>query len=398
MEGSRDDGVAEVDSRSSRRPLRIAFVITELEIGGAEKALVELVTRLNRQEWAPSVIALGGEGALVGPLRSAGIPTVCLGLKSRQVARGMVRLRDVLARLEPVLIQTFLFHANLLTRVVAKTLSPRPCLVAGLRVAEREKGWHNLLDRLTVPGLDAAVCVSEGVRQFALQRLGIEERRLFVIPNSIDCRAIEPIVPRTRVELGLPDEAQIVLFVGRLHRQKGVDLLLQAWQATAARVPHAWLVLAGDGPDGEQLRRQSVGLAEPLRNRIVWLRARRDVIALMKAADLLVLPSRWEGMPNVILEAMACSLPVIATSVEGSSELVVPGETGWLIPPGDSLALAAVLLESLADPSIRREFGRNGRKRAESLYSPARTTEAYERLWSRLLTPHEEITKSGSKS
>jgi starch synthase (maltosyl-transferring) len=106
---------------------------------------------------------------------------------------------------------------------------------------------------------------------------------------------------------------------------------------------------------------------------------------LLHASDLLVLPSLWEGMPNVVLEAMAARRAVVATNVEGVGELVVPGETGWLVPPRDPPALALALAEAADDRDRRRRFGEAARARVEDGFTPSRTVDAYERLWAGLL-------------
>jgi starch synthase (maltosyl-transferring) len=122
-----------------------------------------------------------------------------------------------------------------------------------------------------------------------------------------------------------------------------------------------------------------------LKNRIHWLGMRNDIPNLLQTSNVLVLPSLWEGMPNVILEAMMASRPVVATSVEGTSELVTDGETGWLVPPGHSQELGAALLKAALSPLLCTAFGQKGHERVMSKFSIDQTVAAYDRLWSRLL-------------
>jgi starch synthase (maltosyl-transferring) len=122
-----------------------------------------------------------------------------------------------------------------------------------------------------------------------------------------------------------------------------------------------------------------------LKHRVHWLGRRDDVPSLLKTAELLVLPSLWEGMPNVVLEAMAARLAVVGTKVEGTEDLVVPDQTGWLVPPADSEALAAALLEAASDRDRLRRFGEAARSRVEASFTPTRVVEAYERLWAGVL-------------
>ena len=149
-------------------------------------------------------------------------------------------------------------------------------------------------------------------------------------------------LPVPRAALGIPDDAHLALYVGRLDLQKGLPDLLDAAERVIAQRPDWHLALAGDGPSATWLLAQ---LAERprLRENVHWLGRRDDIPGLLKSADVLVHASLWEGMPNAVLEAMAARLPVIGTAVEGTEDLVVPGQTGWLVPPHDEAALSHAL-------------------------------------------------------
>src|SRR5262249_54239489 len=193
--------------------------------------------------------------------------------------------------------------------------------------------------------------------------------------------------PRAALGLGdVPDAAFLALFVGRLGAQKGLTTLLDAFDIALSAWPgQGWhLALAGDGPDRDKLRADAD--ARPaLSGRVHWLGQRADVPALLHAADLLVLPSLWEGMPNALLEAMAARRAVVAPAGEGPEDLVPPDVTGWLAPPGDPDALARALLDAAADPARLRRLGDAARARVEAEFSPARAVLSYERLWAGLL-------------
>lgn len=361
----------------------VALVITELDVGGAEKALAALATGLDRRRWEPRVIALGPEAAMAGPIRGAGVAVECLGVDPRRPVRAVARLAAALRHQRPWLVQSFLFHANVAARL-AGPLAGSPWVLGGLRVAERQKGWHLTLDWLTSPLASGSVCVSEGVRRFSRTQGGWPEGRLTVIPNSIDVTPFDRVEAVSRESLGIPDGSVFALYVGRLNVQKGLPVLLDAAARVVAQRPDWHLALAGDGPERNRLDRR---IAESdLLNRNVHLLGRReDVPGLLSGADLLVLPSLWEGMPNVVLEAMAARRASVATSVEGTEDLIVPGETGWLVPSADPEALAGALLDAASDPVRLRRFGEAARARAEDRFSPGRTVRAYERLWAGVL-------------
>lgn len=365
------------------RPVRVALVITELDVGGAERALVALATGLDRRRWEPSVIGLGPEGPLSEPLRKAGVQVECLGASPRQPWRALVGLVRSLRGFRPEVVQSFLFHANGAARLAAPWAGG-PWVVGGIRVAEREKAWHRWLDRWTSRLAAGSVCVSEGVRKFSREVVGLPGDRLVVIPNGVDAATIDQAEPVARESIAVDEGSHLALFVGRLTRQKGVEVLLEAAAEVAAERGDWNLAIVGDGPGREELEARGSACAN-LAARIRWLGRRSDVPGLLKAADVLVLPSFWEGMPNVVLEAMAARRAVVGTDVEGTSELVVPGQTGWLVPAGDPRTLARALKEAAGDPDRVRRFGEAGRARVVENYSPERVVEAYERLWAGLL-------------
>jgi len=365
------------------RPVPVALVITELDVGGAEKALASLAAGLDRRRWEPRVFALGPEGPMAAPVRAAGVAVECLGVDPRRPLRAVARLAAAMRRHRPRLVQSFLFHANVAARLAAP-MAGGPWVVGGLRVAEREKRWHLRLDRLTASLGVGSVCVSEGVRRFSREAGGWPDDRLTVIPNAVDVAPFDRAEAAPRGPLGVPPGAFLALFVGRLHAQKGLPLLLDAAERVAADRPGWHLALAGAGPERDRLL-GSLAARPGLAERVHLLGPRRDVPALLKAADVVVLPSLWEGMPNVVLEAMAARRAVVATAVEGSEDLVIPGETGWLVPPGDPEALAAALREAADDPARLRLMGDAARTRVEAHFSPARTVRAYEQLWAGLL-------------
>ena len=212
-------------------------------------------------------------------------------------------------------------------------------MVGGLRVAERQKRWHLLVDRLTAPLSTGSVCVSQGVLRFSREVAGISSKRLVVIPNGIDPQPFDSVMAISRAEIGVPDQAHLAVFVGRLDPQKGLpDLLSAAERVTTERLN--WhLALAGDGPSQSWLLEQ-IANQPRLRGKTHWLGTCSNIPGLLKSANVLVQPSLWEGMPNAVLEAMAARLPVIGTAVEGTEDLVVPGETGWLVPPGNPQTLS----------------------------------------------------------
>jgi len=378
------------------RPIAVALVITDLDTGGAERALAALAVRLAPRRWRAGVFCLGGPGPLVDVVRQADVHCECLGARRRNPVQAIARLAGSLRRFEPRLVQSFMFHANVAARLAA-LWAGRPWVIGGLRVAERQKRWHLTIDRLTASWAAGSVCVSQGVLRFSREVVGLDPARLTVIPNGIDPAPFDAAVPLPRAIIGVPNDAHLAVCVSRLDVQKGLPDLLEAAERVILQRPDWHLVLAGDGPSRGWLLAQ---LAERprLRANVHWLGHRNDVPSLLKAADVLVHASLWEGMPNAVLEAMAARRPVIGTAVEGTEDLVIPGQTGWLVPPRDVAAFCVALIEAADSAEYCRRYGEAGRLRVEQEFSLDRTVAAYEHLWAGILgfrLPSTEASRTG---
>jgi glycosyltransferase involved in cell wall biosynthesis len=378
-------------------PVAIALVITDLDVGGAERSLTTLVTRLEPKRWRLAVFCLGGPGQFIGEIRQANVHCEYLDVSRRNPVQAITRLARRLRRFKPQLVQSFMFHANLVARIAAPWAG-WPWVVSGLRVAEHQKRWHLIIDRVTAPLATGSVCVSRGVLRFSREISGLNPARLTVIPNGIDPKSFDVAVAVPRITIGIPEDAHLALCVGRLDPQKGLPDLMEAAERVTAQRPKWYLAIAGDGPNRPWLQEQ-LNKQPRMQKRILWLGRRNDVPGLLKTANVLVHASLWEGMPNVVLEAMAARLPVIGTAVEGTEDLVLPGQTGWLVPPADPEALARALIEAADSPECCRRFGEEGRLRVEREFSLETTVEAYERLWAGILglqLRSGELSRSGS--
>lgn len=363
------------------QPWPIAFCITELDPGGAEWALYHLVTRLDRQKWNPHVFCLSGRGQLVEEFTHAEIQVTCLHLRRYDV-RGIFRLAREFKALQPVIVQGFLFHGNLASRFAGQ-LAKVPLIIAGHRVAEREKRWHLRFERWTRRCVHHHVCVSSGVADHLQQQAGIAANRLTVIPNGVQAPKAPAEWPDIRSPLGIAASAPIVLAVGRLHRQKGFDLLIEAFSAVVQQHPAAKLVIVGEGPERDSLQAQ---IQQRHLTRSVQLIGFQPQLApYYREAAVFALSSRWEGMPNVLLQAMAAGVPVVATQVEGVSELVCDGQTGLVVPKDDSASLSTALKQILDSPDLAKELGNRAQDIVSKEFTWERTAQMSDQTYTDLL-------------
>ena len=236
-----------------------------------------------------------------------------------------------------------------------------------------------------VASVDRLICVSEAARD-SYVAAGLAPEKLVTIRNGI-----EPVLPsddarpRLRRALGISPTAPIILTVARMTPQKGHLNLIEAAPTVLARRPDAVFVLVGTGPLEGELRRHV--REHGLDAAVLLLGARRDVPELLAAADLFVLPSHFEGLSLVVLEAMAAGLPVVGTRIGGTEETVVHGGTGLLVRPGDPLALAVSILELLADRARARTLGEAGRLRFLAEFQAGRMTAELLELYRTLVAP-----------
>ncbi|MEU1014033.1 glycosyltransferase family 4 protein [Streptomyces sp. NPDC005890] len=222
---------------------------------------------------------------------------------------------------------------------------------------------------------DRVVCVSEAERATGL-RAGVRAAYT-VIPNGVDTARFSPATPSGTAP---GDEHRpLVVCVGRLCRQKGQDVLLRAWEEVLGVLPRARLVLVGDGPDREALRRQAPASVH-------FTGAVPDPVPWYRAADLVALPSRWEGMALAPLEALGCGTPVVLTDVDGARESLPPALAAHcLVPPEDPRALAGAVTGLLADPPLRAALGDQGRRHVLSTHDVRLTAERFAALYCALL-------------
>jgi len=361
--------VADNDRVMALRP-RVLVVITLAEVGGAQTYVASLLPAL--AERFDVAVAAHGPGPLEKAVRDAGVRYIPLG----HLRRPLSPWRDLLALVELVRLfrreRPAAVHLNsskaLAVGRVAALLARVPVRIVTVH------GWafstrsplYRIAERLLAPLTTSTICVSEKELAVGLAARTCRADRSVVILNAVDVAS----APTAHLNGNLPQ----VVSVGRFRAPKDFPTLAQALRRLDPASFRA--VIVGDGPDRALM---------PADTPAELVGERDDVPALLASSDLFVLSSRSEGLPMSVLEAMAAGLPVVASAVGGIPELVVDGETGLLVPPGDPDALADALGKLITDPELRQRLGAAGRARAEACFDLPRFRQAHIRLYEELL-------------
>jgi glycosyltransferase involved in cell wall biosynthesis len=349
--------------------VRIALTITELDPGGAEQCLVHLAKHLSAHNHQVSVFALGptpfkslgkspNRDALTEQLDRANIPWKCGPARGVLSIFAVTRwLRAELDRFQPDIIQSMLFHGNLVTALANR--GRETPLLGGARVSQTQR-WRQIAQRWTASRMKKVVCVSQSVANSCEHVEGIPAQKLVVIPNGV-IPSDEQVTTRPEALQGcLPStDTPFLLFVGRLSDQKGIAPLIEQADSLLEKLPDHHLIALGDGPLKDSLQNQLQTTKHGSRVHLLgWQPAAHQ---WMKFAKLLLLPSKYEGMPNVILEAMQSGIPVVSFNVEGVEELlgkeniqIVSGSLSEFISRVHQLSIDSVLSSQLAADNRRR--------------------------------------------
>lgn len=355
------------------------MLITLAEVGGAQSYVAQLLATLTGR-FDVTVAAWGP-----GPLRRSATEAGADYVELRHVQRQLSVWRDLLGLFELVRlcrrVRPDIVHANsskagvlgrlaaYLTRVPVRVFTVHGwAFKAHAGIASRAYLWA---DRRMRPLTTMVVCVSESGRELGIASGTCDSERSVVIPNAV---ALPPLEPRP------PRPVPLLVTVGRLTPPKDFRTLVAA--LAGVRLEFRALVV-GDGPERDSAA--DAIRAAALDERVELIGTRDDVDRILGEADIFVLASRSEGMPMSVLEAMAAGVPVVATAVGGVPELVVEGETGLLVPPGDGSALAQAIERLLDDADLRRRLGEAGRRRVETTFSLRNWQSAHLELYTELL-------------
>jgi glycosyltransferase involved in cell wall biosynthesis len=372
----------------------ICHVLHTLQVGGGE-VLARNFAAANSSEFRPVFAVLDEIGSLGKELRKEGYLVEVIGRRAGFDIACAARLGSFF-RSESVAIVHAHQYGPLLYSSLARLPSRRiPILLTehGRDFPDYRRWKRVLANRMLLTRKDRFVAVGQHVRNALIQFEGLPPARVQVVHNGRELRQFMPmpsIRDRVRKELGLPQDAFIIIQVARLNRLKDHGTALRAMARVATQVANAILLVVGDGEERENTQSMISDMA--LAGSVRMLGERSDVAELLQAADAFLLTSISEGIPLTLIEAMAAALPCVATRVGGVPEIVSEGETGLLAAAGDDRELSRHIVRLAADPTLRARFGHRARERVLCSFDERTMHDAYRRLY-RAMLPKELQTQ-----
>jgi glycosyltransferase involved in cell wall biosynthesis len=386
--------------------LKIMQIVSNLEVGGAQEVVRTLAENLSKIG-SVSVVCTFSDGPLRKDIEALGIPVEILperrhsviSLPSfiKEIKEYRNTLKAIVEKHQIDIIQTHILRSmDFLVLSLRKRNGPKVFWTFHNSLFDLREdhlhnyGWllkpkrfsHHLLYRVGSKWVDGIVAVSQDVKTAILDTMyGIPDEKIAVICNCVDVQRYKEGFDRDEIrsDLGFESKDQVGVVVATFKRQKGHQFLLHAAAELKSKYPNFHILFVGDG----ELREQLMNLTRDLNleERIHFLGTRSDVPGILAASDLFILPSLWEGLPMALIEAMASELPIVATDVSGTTQVMVDGKTGILVQPRDSSQLEIAIDKMLNDPIAAKKMGEASRFRVESLFSAQKQALEYLELY-----------------
>lgn len=361
--------------------IRVLSIITGLNTGGAEMMLYKTMKNIDRTKYEPIVVSLLPDGVVAKYIREENIPVYSLDFKGiKGILKSLSNLMKIIKEKRPIIIHAYMFHADILARILGK-VTKTPIIISSIRNENIGGRIREFIMRLTDSLTDCVTVVCKQAASTLIEAKIIKERKTRVIYNGVELNKFNQSNNQNNSN---NNDKFNILSVGRLHKQKNYPLLIRAISELVDIYPNINVSIAGEGNDRGEI--EALIRRYDLEKNIFLLGRRTDITHLLNESDLFVLPSSWEGMPNVILEAMAASKPVVATRVGGTPEIIQDNITGLLISPNNKNELVNSIQKMIRmDKKDREKMGIVGRRRVESNFSIKKTIEETEELYDFLL-------------
>lgn len=364
---------------------KIIIVIDHLGSGGTQRQVVEYLKFADRNKFTIKIVNLDkGNEILTEEIEELGYEIIGIEHCGFFNLSTLCRLIQIFKQEKPDIVHTYLFTADCYGRLAAKLAGVR-VIVSSVRNIDLWQKWHHrLAEKILAYWTDKIIVNAGAIQAYLIDERKIHPDKVTTVHNGIDLKRFLNLRSRqeTRREFNIPREALLVGMVGRFSEQKDYDTFFEATEEITDLV---YFVAVGDGPLLNGLR--STVHSPQLKERIIFTGLRRDTPDLINAMDICILSSHYEGCPNVILEYMACSKPVIASDVGGCAELVINGKTGFIVPHRKPKELSDKIISLVKDAELRKKMGQEGRRRVEEFFDVKVMAKNTEKIYSELIRP-----------
>ena len=364
---------------------KVLHVIDSLHLGGAQEVVLNLATCGDRKRFSHEVATMHGRGVYWTRMQELGIPLHSLS-PQKFLPWYAASLPALLLRGKFDILHCHLVASN----IIAKPLG-RLCRVPVILNHDHTNDDYRASQRVRL-ALDTLsnrlathiIAVSDSCRTFLIDREGVPAEKITLVQNAIDLRRFSSGCGSragARKSLGLPESGPVVAGVGRLNPQKNFSLFIRIAADVLKRHPQTHFVLAGEGPENELLRKlaQECGVGD----RLHFCGYVPDTRQIYLAADVLLMPSLFEGLPMTLLEAMAMRVPVVASALDGIAEVVEDGRDGFLVPTGDLPMFCERICQVIEDPSLARDIGESASYKISNRFSSERMCREVELIYDR---------------
>jgi glycosyltransferase involved in cell wall biosynthesis len=366
-------------------------VIDSLDLGGAQTFLLELVKHHDRTRYLPEVACMHGRGVYAKAFEEEGIAVHSLS-PGKFPPLYLPNFWRLMRSGGYDILHFHLFGANLCAKPLA-IMAGHPAIIVHDQCNDASREKNPLLlgaDAFWNRRSDRVIAVSESTRSYLLEREDLPDDLVTVIPNGIDAEVFKPASAgareAARAALGIPRDGLVIGGVGRLVAQKNFALFLEVAARVLAGHPSVFFVIAGTGPEEEELKARAVALG--IEEQVRFLGHVSDRLALYHAFDALLMTSDFEGTPMVLLEAMSCGLPVVASAVDGIAEVCSDGKDSILVAPGDEPRFASSVECILRNPEFGRALGKEARNAILEGYEIRGLVTGIERVYDEVLSRH----------
>lgn len=362
---------------------KVLLITHDLDLGGLQRVVVTICRTLDRSRFDVSVLCMRKAGLYVSEIEKLGIPVILIPVRSKGTDYfASMKVAAVFRKLKPDVIHTHNTQPFIEGTIAAVMTGVKRVIHTDHARIFPDKRRYMLMEWLLSHFVEKVVGVSEHTTKSLNKYEHISEKKLTTIVNGIEYESISVNIELKKKTLSLPSNCLVIGAAVRLSEQKGLHYVIEVLPDLIKNYPHIEMVIAGDGPLRMQLQVRAKELK--IDKKVHFIGPRLDVLELLQVFDIYVLPSLWEGLPMIILEAMASGCPVIATDVGGVREAIVDNETGILVEPGNKKALYEAIEKLVTDKDLRKKLGVNSRQRFNEKFTADIMVKKYEALYSGL--------------